>query len=80
MRFIGRMLDGGDPSVEAHLVLATLGVLGFVALSAYHVMIAGHAFDPGAYGQGLGYAFAGSGAAAWGQGLQRKAQNAAGAS
>lgn len=75
MRWLARLFDSTDRTVEAHLVLASLGVIAFVALAAYGVVWLGHQFDPAAYGQGLGLAFAGSGAAAWGQGAQRRVQD-----
>jgi hypothetical protein len=74
MAWLARLFDSGDRSVEAHIVLAAVGVLAFVGLAAYGVMWLGQHFDPAAYGQGLGLAFAGSGAAAWGQGAQRRAE------
>lgn len=75
MSWLARLFNSADRSVEAHLVLSSIGVLAFIALAAYGVVWLGHQFDPAAYGQGLGLAFAGSGAAAWGQGAQRRAEN-----
>lgn len=43
-----------------------------IGLTIYHVVVLQHAFDPDPYGQGLGCLLAGGGAAAWGQGMQRK--------
>jgi hypothetical protein len=73
--FLKKLIDSGNSEVEAHLVLLCLGALTLIALSIYHVVYLRHAFDPDPYGQGLGYLLAGSGAAAWGQGLQRRTEN-----
>jgi hypothetical protein len=74
-KFLTRLIDSGNRQVEAHLVLLCLGTVTFIALSVYHVVALRLAFDPGTYGQGFGALLAGGGAAAWGQGLQRKTEN-----
>ena len=71
-KFLSDLVDSGNRKVEAHIVLLMLGVLTFIALSIYHVIVMGRAFDPDPFGQGLGELLAGGGAAAWGQGMQRK--------
>ncbi|MDR3450729.1 MAG: hypothetical protein P4M15_13470 [Alphaproteobacteria bacterium] len=68
------MIDSNDREVEAHLVLLALGAVTLLGLSIYHVVILHNPFDPDPFGRGLGYLFTGGGAAAWGQGMQRKAQ------
>lgn len=68
------MVDSDDAEVEAHLVLLCLGALALIGLSVYHVVFLGLAFDPEAFGSGLGFLMAGGGAAAFGQGLQRSKQ------
>jgi hypothetical protein len=70
--FFKKLIDSGNSEVEAHLVLLCCGAFALIALTIYHVVVLKHAFDPDPYGQGLGYLLAGSGAAAWGQGMQRK--------
>ncbi len=70
-KFILSLIDSGNSAVEAHLVLLCVGVAVLIALSVYHVVILKQAFDPGLYGEGLGYLLAGGGAAAWGEGLGR---------
>jgi hypothetical protein len=72
--FLRKLFDSGDSEVEAHLVLLCCGGFALIALSIYHVVVLKHDFDPNPYGQGLGYLLAGGGAAAWGQGAQRKAE------
>jgi len=72
--FLSRLFNSADRTVEAHIVLTALGVIGFVGLSAYAVVARGQAWDPAAYGAGLAAIFAGTGAAGWAAGLQRKAQ------
>ena len=72
--FLRKLVDSGDKEVEAHLVLLCCGAVSFILLSLYHVMILKNAFDASLYGQGFGYLFAGGGAAAVGQGMQRKAE------
>lgn len=71
--WIKSLCDGSDHTAEMHLVLTAFVVVGFVALAVYSVWH-GQAFDPAAYGTGAGATFAGTGAAAWGTGLQRKNQ------
>ena len=73
-KFLQKLVDSGDREVEAHLVLLCGGVTVFLGLAIYHVVILHGAFDPDLYGRGLGTLFAGGGAAAWGQGLQRGAE------
>lgn len=72
--FFRKLIDSGNSEVEAHLVLLCCGGLALIALSIYHVIVLKHDFDPNPYGQGLGYLLAGGGAAAWGQGAQRKSE------
>jgi hypothetical protein len=72
MTFLHKLVDSKDKSVEAHLVLLCLGAGTFIALSVYHTVYLQHVFDPASYGSGLGSLLAGGGAAAFGQGMQRK--------
>lgn len=72
--FVRRLVDVQDRAIEMHLVCALLGVLTFLGLSIYVVVVKAQPFDPAAFGQGLGLVFLGTGAAALGQGLQRRAQ------
>ena len=74
MNFLQKMFDSRNKKVEAHLVLLCCGIVVFIALSVYHVIVLLHAFDPDAYGQGFACLLAGGGAAAWGQGMQRKSE------
>ena len=73
-RFWRAMLASTDRSVEAHLFLLCVGAAALIALSVYHVVALRNPFDPAPYGEGLGYLLAGGGAAAWGQGLQRRSE------
>ena len=73
-KFMRQLVDSKDSDVEMHAILLCLGVVGLVGLAAYHVIALHNAFDPSAYGQGLGCLLAGGGAAAWGQGLQRRSE------
>jgi hypothetical protein len=72
MNFFHKLIDSKDSTVEAHLVLLCLGAVTFIALSVYHTVFLQHVFDPASYGSGLGTLLAGGGAAAFGQGMQRK--------
>ena len=73
--FFHKLFDSKNSEVEAHLVVLVLGTMVFVMLAIYHVVFLHHDFVPDQYGQGLGTLLAGGGAAAWGQGLQRKSEN-----
>ncbi len=73
--FLCRLVDSRDRSVEAHAVLLIGGAAVFVALAVYHVVVLRGGFDPTAYGQGFACLMAGGGAAAFGQGMQRKVEN-----
>ena len=72
--FFRKLFDSRNKEVEAHLVLLVCGVVIFIALSVYHVVVLAHAFDPSPYGLGFACLMAGGGAAAWGQGMQRKSE------
>ena len=72
MNWLAKLFDSSDKTVEAHLVLTAICILSFIGLTIYAVVVLGHPFDPQAYGTGAGATFAGTGAAAWGTGLQRK--------
>lgn len=73
-RACGRALDSTDKTVEAHLILFVLVVLTLLGLSAYSVIVLGQHFDAKDFGASAGWIFGGCGAAAWGQGMQRRAQ------
>ena len=72
--FFRKLVDSRNKEIEAHLVLLCIGVVVFIALSIYHVVVLAHAFDPDPYGQGFAFLMTGGGVAAWGQGMQRKAE------
>ena len=72
-----RFMDGKDDSVEAHLVLATISILVFLALATWTVIIQNDPFNAQDFGIGLGAAFVGVGAAAWGKGKQQVEQASA---
>ncbi len=74
IRAFGRTLDSTDKTVEAHLVLFVLVVLTLLGLTLYSVIILGQHFDAKDFGSSAGWIFGGCGAAAWGQGMQRRVQ------
>lgn len=78
MAWFARIFDGRDSSAEAHLALSCLAVLALIGLQIYSVVWGGNPFDAIGYGTGVGATFAGTGAAAWGQGMQRKSERAVG--
>ncbi len=77
-KFLSKLFNSRNSEVEAHLVLVTAGACVFIGLAIYHTIILHSNFDPENYGSGFGYLMAGGGAASWGQGMQRKAQEGTG--
>lgn len=73
MTFFRQLFIGKGGNADEMAVLAVLGVLTFLGLAVYAVVGKGQAFDPQAFGIGLGSAI---GAAAIGMGLKSKAESA----
>lgn len=74
MRWMIRLFDGRDASVEAHAVLVLAAFLFLVAFSAY-ALWKGQGFDAAAYGEAVGIILGGGGAAAVGQSFLRRGAN-----
>jgi hypothetical protein len=72
--FISRLINSADRTVEAHVVATLIAILLMCGISIYSVVWLGHVFDAASFGQGVGIALGGGGAAAWGQGMQRKSE------
>jgi hypothetical protein len=72
LKFLSRLMDSADKGVEAHLFLVFLSVVALCFLSALHVLYLKQPFSAVDFGQGAGWILGGGGAAAFGQGLQRK--------
>jgi hypothetical protein len=77
LKYLKSFFDGEDQTVEAHLVLATLSILTFLFLAGWTVIQQGLPFNAQDFGIGIGAAFVGVGAAAWGQGKQRREESTA---
>lgn len=69
-KFLKRLFDSRDRSVEAHIVLPCLGACSLIVLAAYHVICLHNPFDASGLGQGLGCVMGGGGLAAAGQAVQ----------
>jgi hypothetical protein len=70
---IQEFFDSNTSKMESHILLTAVSVMAFIGFTAYVVFTTG-AFDPSAFGQGIGFISAGQGLAAGGQGIQRKLQ------
>jgi hypothetical protein len=70
--FLRALVTGDDQRhADEMAILSILGVLAFIGLSAYAVIWKGQAWDPQAYGIGLGAAI---GAAAMGMGIKARGE------
>ena len=63
--WLARMIDGADHSVDAPTVMGGSVLLTHVALTAYDVFMAGHAFNPQSFGTGTAAIIAAIGTAGW---------------
>lgn len=72
--FLLALFDSDARAAEIGLVLGALGVVAFIGLAGFDVLVRGRPFDMQGYGAGLGLVMTATGVAAWGQGLGRKAQ------
>lgn len=73
--FFLRLFDSSDRSMELHLFLGAMALLGVIFYEGYDIAYITKEFVPEDYGYSLAYAFVGIGAAGWGQGIQRKFAN-----
>jgi len=71
MTFFRQLFIGANGNADEMAVLCVLGLLTFLALSIWTVVVQDKPFDPQAFGIGLGAAI---GAAALGMGLKAKAE------
>ena len=69
-----KILNSTDKTIEAHLVMFVLVVLALVGLTVYSVVVQNQPFAPKEFGFASAAIFGGCGMAAWGQGLQRRAE------
>lgn len=74
MKFLAALLDSDHRAIELHLLSGAAGVATYLGLWIFVVVVRGATFDGASFGTGLAAVMAGTGVAAWGQGLQRKAQ------
>lgn len=79
LKFMGKLLDSNDSSVEAHVFLFALVILAIIGMTVYDVVFLQHAFAVKDFGIGAASAFGGCGAASWGTGSQRNAQGSSNA-
>jgi len=72
--FVSRMLDSQDRAVEAHIVLTALSVVVFLFAMLWEILAQGKTVSLMDCGTGIGGILTGGGAAAWGIGVQRRAE------
>jgi len=73
-KFLTRLFDSDQRAMELHLFLGFWAVMVYLGLAIYSTVHRDGSFDMQSFGIGITGIFAGTGAAAWGTGLQRRAQ------
>lgn len=68
------LLDSKDSRREAHLAVALVGALAAIWFTGWDVIVHASHFDIQGFGVGFGALLGGAGAAAAGQGWQRKTE------
>ena len=76
-KFFSRLVDSTDKHIEAHLFLMCAATFALIGLAVYHVVCLRQPFNPVDFGEGVGWTLGGGGAAAVGQGMQRKSDGGA---